>query len=99
MGIVDRECVICGSTIPGSNDRRMVCGADCRRELIKVRGRQRAMRLRGERYSEDEGDPLSAPRRCRICRARLSLYNRGRYCNACWAGFSSAERHRIGGNG
>jgi hypothetical protein len=57
------------------------------------------MRLRGERYPEDPDDPLSAPRRCVVCRARLSLYNRGRYCNPCWSGFSPAERHRIGGNG
>jgi len=83
------RCLNCGLPFIPPEPGQLTCSQRCGTERHKHLDRIR-------RGAEQAGDrPLRNNRVCVECRARLSAYNRGTYCHACWGRLSLARRTYI----
>lgn len=86
------KCANCGLPFmqADANTNQVTCSPRCSRERHKHL----------ERVRRGVEEPREAPRnerRCagRGCKAKLSAYNRGTYCHACWSAMSVTRRDAI----
>lgn len=82
-------CLNCGLPFVPPEPGQLTCSPRCSTERHKHLDRIR-------RGVERPGDrPLRKDRVCERCRARLSAYNRGAYCHACWGRMSLVQRNAV----
>lgn len=83
------KCVNCGLPFIPPEPSQLTCSPRCSVERHKHLDRIR----RG--VPGEDARPLRNARVCEQCGKRLSAYNRGTYCHACWERFSLKVRSRI----
>ncbi len=83
------KCVNCGLPFIPPEAGQLTCSPRCSVERHKHLDRVR----RG--VPNEQKRPLRNARTCDKCGKRLSAYNRGTYCHACWERLSVKARNRI----
>lgn len=83
------KCANCGLPYEPPEPSQLTCSPRCSVERHKHLDRLR----RG--VPGEEQRPLRNARECERCRKRLSAYNRGTYCHACWEAMSLMRRNNV----
>ena len=92
-------CQWCGGDFFTGNPLEKTCNTYCQQMWRRESDRKRRAKSRGEEYEPKRDGAGRVIRKCVRCSARLSTWNRGAHCHACWESMSISQRTKYGQKG